>query len=287
MRVLVTGGSGFIGTNLCEFLRGYRHDVTAVDSAVPISLSGYDAVVHLAAISGIPACQADPLSAHLVNVSNTVHLLQKCASTTRPPRVVLASSMAVLGGHSQMPLREDMLPKPISIYGATKAACEAYGQAYYHSIGLPVVSLRFANVYGPHSMHKDSLVAALCKAALRGQPLTINGDGSVTRDFIHVADICAGILAAIEAPKAPGAIIHLGGGQPYSVKDVAEHIAALACAEVVYGPAREGDAQHVWSDNTKAFALLDWWQPKIGLHDGLDSTYRWFEEVMCESSLLA
>ena len=237
MIVLVTGGAGFIGLNLlqqllraadCEIrilddfsnsspekldhvisakptvaarVRTIKADVTDA-AAVKDAVKDVDAVVDLAAQTGIGPSLADPRSDLTLNVVGTFNVLEACRAA-HVGRFVLASSAAVLG-NAEPPQHEDMPSRPLSPYGASKAAAEAYCRVYHRSFGIETIALRFSNVYGPLSWSKGSVVAKFAKRALAGQPLVINGDGSQTRDFLYVEDLaeCAGPRSDV-APRSP------------------------------------------------------------------------------------
>ena len=210
MRVVVTGGLGFVGQNLAHHLRAHFHGLELVavdwglhgpDEAVPYdrvirddfvsvpalsACTGADAVVHLAAQSGVPQSLADPLATFDQNTWRGQLLLEHLRRASPETRLVFASSSAA-GGEGG----------PRSPYGASKLAMEGLMAAYRASYGMRCAALRFANVYGPRSMRQGGLIPAFCRGLLRRAPLRVNGDGRQTRDYVHVEDIAAGIAAAI------------------------------------------------------------------------------------------
>ena len=228
MKWLVTGGCGFIGRALIsELLATGEHQVRVLDNlsvgtradlarvaafdeisaagggwsrdlallegdildpdAVAIGLAGADVVVHLAANTGVAPSVADPMADCRTNVIGTLNLLEGCRAA-RVGRFVFASSGAPLGVQTP-PLHEEMAPHPASPYGASKLSGEGYCSAYYHCFGVETVTLRFGNVYGEGSGHKQSVVAKFIKEALQGETLELYGDGTQTRDFIHISDL--------------------------------------------------------------------------------------------------
>ncbi len=232
--VLVTGGAGFIGANLVrilldrdyrvtvldnlstgrreyldglpiEFIRGDILDVELVNRVVP----GHDGIVHLAAQTGVPGSLADPRRDCEVNVIGMLNLLEACR-LAGVGRFVFASSNAPLG-RQPPPATEDKAPLPISPYGASKLAGEGYCLAYHGSWGLGTVVLRFANVYGPYSTHKNSVVAKFFKDILAKGQITIDGDGRQTRDFLYVDDLCRAIVLALESDVA-GEVFQIATG---------------------------------------------------------------------------
>ncbi|MGE3622194.1 MAG: NAD-dependent epimerase/dehydratase family protein [Acidimicrobiia bacterium] len=299
--VLVTGGAGFIGVNLArglaaagieawcfdDFSTGHRHDAEAAgfarvlegDVTDPASLGaavrGAHAVVHLAAQPGVPASVQDPMRDLHLNVVGTVTALL-AARDAGVERFVLASSNAPLG-EVVPPAHEEVVPRPRSPYGASKLAAEAYCSAFGGAYGLRALALRFANVYGPFSYHKGSAVAAFMKAAVQGEPLVVHGDGSQTRDFVYVGDICAGLVAGLDAPEGT-AVVHLGTGIETAVSEVVAGVAAaFPDRELVveHRPPRAGDVQRNCADIGLARKVLGY-APGTSLAEGLAATADWF-----------
>jgi UDP-glucose 4-epimerase len=300
-RVLVTGGAGFIGVNLApvladlgfatrcfdDFSTGHRDDAeqASYDEVVEGDILDVEAlaeatlgcthVVHLAAQAGVPTSVEDPVQDCELNVRGTLHALL-AARDAGVAGFVFASSSAPLGEITP-PAHEELVPRPLSPYGASKLAGEAYCSAFAGSYGLATVALRFANVYGPFSYHKGSVVAAFCRQALAGEPLVVYGDGTQTRDFVFVEDLCRGIAAAVTT-GGKGAVAHLGSGAETSVLEVAQNVAArFGGAAVEHRPARVGDVPRSYSDITLAQELFGF-TPRVALGEGLDRTVAWFRE---------
>ena len=297
---VVTGGAGFIGTNLAPALRDRGWTTIAFDngstgnlddaakvfddviegdilepSQLKAVLDGASVVVHLAAQSGVPSSVADPLRDHELNSRGTLQTLL-AARDAGITSFVFASSNAPLGA-APVPSHEGVVPRPLSPYGASKLAGEAYCSAFAGSYGLRTVALRFANVYGPLSYHKGSVIATFMKAVMDGEPLMIDGDGLQTRDFVYVGDLCEGVAAAAES-DLKGDVLHLGSGTETSVIDVAETIASMFAdreLQIEHGPSRAGDVRHSRSDITRARQLLGY-APSVDLADGLARTREWF-----------
>ena len=302
MRILVTGGCGFIGATLVPLLEAAGHQVRVFDSevlgkrchlgnfagefirgdirdrpALDAALEGVDAVVHLAADTRVIESIADPALNFDVNVAGSFNLLEAMRQRSIR-RLVNASTGGAIIGEVEPPVHEDMVPRPVSPYGATKLAVEGLCAAYAGSYGFEALSLRFANVYGPRSFHKGSVVAAFCKQILRGQPLVVYGDGEQTRDFVYVEDLCAGIMLALASGQS--GVIQLGSGVPLSVNRLIEamRVAVAPAAMVVeYRPARGGEISRTWCDVSKARARLGF-NPDTSLEEGLLATWRWFVE---------
>ena len=298
MRVLVTGGAGFVGANLVTYLLEHGHDVTALDdlsagarpswwggnsgprsmegsiedeAAVRRAMEGADGVVHLAARPGVADSVDRPDLDFRTNVLGTFTVFD-AARQADVSRFIFASSGAVLAAATP-PLREDMAPAPKSPYGASKLYGEGITAAS-DAYGMVGVSLRFSNVYGPHCGHKKSVVASFLSSALAGQPLVIYGDGRQTRDFIYVEDICAAIDRALAADD--GGVYHLGTGVETSVNDLADQVIAATGTHVDIDrqPPRPADATRSFVEFEAARKALGW-SPQVRLDKGLTETAAW------------
>jgi UDP-glucose 4-epimerase len=311
--VLVTGGAGFIGSNLARLLVGRGDRLRILDdlsighlgylagvphelvrgslsdgAAVRAAVDGVAAVVHLAARAGIPDSVTDPLGTFHANVTQAVGLLDE-ARLAGVRRVVLASSNAAAGDH-EPPSDETDLPHPLSPYGASKLAAEAYAQAYAATYGMAACSLRFSNAYGPWSLHKKSVVASWLRAAIAGEPVRIHGDGEQTRDFVHAEDLGRGILAALDAPEADvaGELFQVGTAVETTVNELAETLgrAMGRPVGVERREGRAGDVRRNVSRIDKADRVLGY-RPQVTLEDGLGRTARWFEQVLADPRFAA
>jgi UDP-glucose 4-epimerase len=205
------------------------------------------------------------------------------------PRVVVASSNAVVGPVDG-PVSEETVARPISPYGASKLAAESYVGAYHGAFGLTATALRFANVYGPYSLHKSSVVPAFMRAIALGRPLTIHGTGQQTRDYVHVDDLVTLILSAVDAPaeRVGGHVFQVGTGVETSVLRLAEELFAVTGRRVTiaHGAARPGEVARSVSNIGKARDVLGY-APRTSMADGLASTWRWFEAAMADPRLAA
>jgi UDP-glucose 4-epimerase len=302
-KLLVTGGAGFIGANLIRKLLKGENQVTVLDSGVggdrayldglPIEVidgdvrdaalvrdvvPGHDGIVHLAAQAGVPSSVEDPGYDLDVNVIGTFNILEAVRDTndTRA-RVVLASSSAPLG-RQKPPASEDKAPLPISPYGASKLAAEAYCLAYHGTWGIESVVLRFSNVYGPFSRHKSSVVAKFISDLQSAGELTLDGDGSQTRDFIYVDDLCHAVELALVKPVG-GELFQIATGTEVSITELAALIMEISevKARIVHTEPRLGDIDKSYSAIGKAAHLLHW-GPSIELAEGLRRTWDWFTE---------
>lgn len=321
MRILITGGCGFIGVNLIHELLKLEGWVRVVDNLSvgrlqdlallcevhelnPEELShcpggrvelvvgdirdrelmlnackGMDVVVHLAANTGVLPSIEDPFLDCTTNVIGTLNCLE-AAKSCSAKRFVFASSGAPLGEQIP-PIHEKMTPRPVSPYGASKLAGEGYCSAYFHSFGLETVALRFGNVYGPRSGLKNSVVAKFIKHILAGDDLPIFGDGSQTRDYIHVQDLVGAVLAAIKTPGLGGDVFQIATHREHTVYEVAHVLNTLAKeylgrqSRVVHHDARKGEVRRNYSDISKARQLLSW-SPVWDFENGLRDTFKWF-----------
>ena len=260
-------------------------DIRSYEACLKVT-EDIDSVIHLAAHAGIIPSIEDPFYDCEVNVKGTLNLLY-ASVRNNIDKFIFASSNAPLGDHSP-PTDEKTVPNPLSPYGASKLACEGYCSAFYGSYGLKTLSLRFSNVYGPHSLHKRSVVAEFIRDALLRSELTIYGDGHQTRDFIHVDDICQAICLILENPLATGPLtpaydrtwgisLNLGTGEETSILELAKIINGLFPGEIriSFAPEREGEIKRNYSDITRAKKLLGF-SPQISLRNGVSEVYRWF-----------
>ena len=258
-----------------------------------------DAVVHLAAQSGVPASIEDPQTDCSINVTGTLNILESCRRNN-VGSFVFASSGAPLG-EVEPPMHERKVPRPISPYGASKLAGEAYCSAYYKTFGIKTVVLRFGNVYGPRSQHKTSIVAKFFRHALNGRPLEVYGDGTQTRDFIYIADLCHAISLSLKAlgltlngdghmisgsDAVAGEIFQIATFRETTVNEIAEKIKVIVERDIeqnvniVHGEKRLGDVQRNYSDISKAKKLLGF-QPSYDLDAGLYETWKSFLNLSC------
>lgn len=246
---------------------------------IAAAITGAQLVIHLAANTGVPQSVKDPVKDCRTNVNGILNMLEACR-TQNIKRFVFSSSGAPLGVQTP-PLNEEMAPHPASPYGASKLAGEGYCSAYYHSFGVETVVLRFGNVYGEGSGHKTSVVAKFIKQAMAGEKLEIYGDGSQTRDFIHIEDLIRAIRSAARTPAIGGETFQIATARETTVAEMTEQLLTAMQAEgmdspeVFYGPTRTGDVARNYSDTSKALDRLAW-KPEISLQNGLRQTVRFF-----------
>lgn len=248
-------------------------------SAVTVALAGADVVVHLAANTGVAPSVDNPMADCKTNVIGTLNVLEACR-THDIGRFVFASSGAPLGVQTP-PLHEEMAPHPASPYGASKLAGEAYCSAYFHSFGVQTVALRFGNVYGEGSEKKASVVAKFIKEALAGTPLELYGDGSQTRDFIHISDLIGAIFNAATVEGIGGEVFQIATSSETTVSEMTNALLEIMEQEgltrpiVTFGEKRVGDVARNFSDTRKALEKLNW-KAEVTLGTGLRRTLRYF-----------
>ena len=254
-----------------------KGDIRDADLAVKIC-RGMDAVVHLAANTGVIPSIDEPRADFEANVIGTFNYLE-AARQNGAKKFIFASSGAPLG-EQLPPINEEKVPKPISPYGAGKLAGEGYCSAFFGSFGLKTIALRFGNVYGPRSTHKGSVVAKFIKQALAGETLVIYGDGSQTRDFIYIDDLINAILAATKAGVG-GEVFQVATHKETTINEIAEMLKAIIgfktgnTINLTYAEERAGEVKRNFSDISKARKLLCW-EPRWSVEEGLRATVEWF-----------
>ena len=306
--VLVTGGAGFIGSELVRQLASRGSAVRVVDSlvngrrenldgvlggnvelivadvrdtkAMTSLLQDVDTIFHLACL-GVRHSIHSPVENHEVNASATLGLLN-AARSSGVKRFVYVSSSEVYGTARTAPITEDHPTLPMTVYGASKLAGEAYTRALWETYRYPTVVLRPFNAYGPRCHHEGDSGEVIPKFLLRclaRKPMIIFGDGTQTRDFTFVTDTAAGILAAGLSDSSIGETINLGGGKEIQIKDLANTIAQVLGrphAEVTHVEPRPGDVLRLLADSSKAKKLLGF-QPSVALRDGLSRLRGWYQ----------
>ncbi len=305
MRLLVTGGAGFIGSNLIrlaasrghvvtvldDLSTGYRRNVEGTDvrlvegslldaAALRDALGGADAVVHLAALGSVPRSIADPLASHAANATGTLTLLEE-VRRAGVGHVVAASSSSVYGANPALPKGEREWVRPVSPYAVSKLATEQYTLAYQQSYGLDTLAFRFFNVYGPRQSSGHAYAAVipiLVEALLAGHPLPIHGDGTQSRDFTFVGTVCRVLLDAVERRVTHPEPVNLAFGTNTSLLELVDALAEVtgASPEVEHLPARAGDVRHSRAENSVLRSLFPDVAP-VPLRQGLVETVAWFK----------
>ena len=307
IRLLITGGAGFIGTNLVDELQrpdvAGRYDITVLDNestgrfsriagdvhqvradirdvdAVRTALADVNVIVHLAADTRVMDSIADPAKNFDVNVIGSFNVL-RLAHEAGVMSFINASTGGAILGEAPAPVHEEMPARPLSPYGASKLAVEGYCSAFAGAYGMTTASLRFSNVYGPRSFHKGSVVAHYVKQLLRNEELVVFGDGSQVRDFLFVGDLVRGIRAAIDA-RVTG-VYQLGAGRPTTVTELIDALRRTVGDDVPvrvrHEAFRPGEIHTTWCDVTKARQAFGF-EPRTSLLDGLAATWTWFRDV--------
>ncbi|HET6850657.1 MAG TPA: NAD-dependent epimerase/dehydratase family protein [Gaiellales bacterium] len=298
---LVTGGAGFIGSTLTRLLleRGYgvrvfddlssgsRDHLDALDvelvtgdvrdlDALTRAAAGADAMFHLAAGAGVVDSIERPIENFDLNARGTLLALW-AARESGVGRFVFSSSNAPLGDNAY-PASEDKPLAPLSPYGAGKATGEAYCSAFHGAYGFPAVAVRFSNAYGPRSGRKTNVIPLFIRRIMDGQPLTIYGDGTQTRDFVFVTDLANGLIRAAEAGDVGGEVFQLASGVETSLNDLVRMLGEVSgtTPDVRYEPPRAGEIQRNYSLIDKARTRLGH-APEVPLADGLARTWDWFQ----------
>ena len=299
-KVLVTGGAGFIGSHLVDFLAKDR-SVTVLDdsstgraenlkgskakllrgsitdsASLEEAAKGAETIFHLAAQVSVPQSFKEPQKTMEVNVQGTLNILE--AARKNDARVVFSSSCAVYGNASP-PISEEALPQPLSPYAESKLLAEKHLQSYAQKYGLEAVALRYFNVYGPRQRPDSSYAAAVPAIAhllIRGKAPTIYGDGEQTRDFVFVEDVARANLLAARTKKAEGVTFNIGSGKPTSINQLVELLrkSTGGSAEPVHQPPRSEEIRHAYADISRAGSGLGW-KPQVNLEKGLQITVDW------------
>ncbi len=322
MNWLITGGCGFIGTNLvrrlgplannnvrivddlshgtrsalgevCTFHEVEVQDLNTGPTGVELLVGdvrdrhlaveacrGVDAVIHLAANTGVQPSIEDPYLDCTTNVLGIVNYLEG-ARLQGVDHFVFASSGGTVIGDTEPPVHEDMVPRPKAPYGASKAAGEAYCSAYAGSFGVEAIALRFSNIYGPGSAHKNSVVARFIRHALEGRPLEIYGDGGQTRDFLFVDDLTDAITRAARSQGNGGHVFHVASGTETTINEIHKAVvrtlaeAGVTVAASGHTEPLRGEIRRNFSEAAKAKRSLGW-EATTELEEGLRATVAWF-----------
>lgn len=299
MKALVTGGAGFIGSNLVDALIERGDEVVIIDNLstgkkenlnpkadfhkldirdpekIKFLFKGIDYVFHLAALPRVPFSVEHPLEAHTNNAVGTLDVLI-ASRDAKVKKVIYSSSSSVYGDQEILPLKENMTSRPNSPYALQKWVGEEYSKLFNKLYGLSTVSLRYFNVYGPRIALEGAyalVMGAFLKQKMANEPLTIDGDGEQTRDFTHVRDVVrANILAAESDKVGKGEVINIGASKNHSINK----IASLIGGKTINRPPRIGDVRHTLADNSLAKKLLGW-QPKVSIEEGIKELMQSFD----------
>lgn len=307
MKCLVTGGAGFIGSHLVDKLINQGAEVTVIDnlstgkkenlnsqadfyeldicdpalcnlkSGAKSLFQGIDYVFHLAAIPRVPVSVKDPVNTSRTNILGTINVF-KAGIDNKVKRIIFASSSAVYGNQEKLPLKETMMPIPLSPYGLQKLVGEQFAKLFVQLYKVPIISLRYFNCYGPR-IDFDSdyslVLGKFLKLRTQGKPLTIYDDGEQTRGFCYIDDVVEANIKAVESNKLKGGeVINVGSKKSYSIN----YLSKLIGGKVKYLPPRIGDLRHTQADITLAKQLLNW-EPKVDFRQGVEKTKKWFQKI--------
>ena len=304
---VVTGGAGFIGSNIVQrlvldgqevrvvddFSSGRRDNLAGALAGVAAwegsvcdrdllreAFDGADYVLHQAAVASVQASIDDPIRTDEVNAGGTLNLLL-AARDCGVKRVVYASSCSVYGDPPELPARDDMLPAPASPYAVSKLSGEHYCRVFNAAFGLETVCLRYFNVYGPrqdpHSQYAAAVPAFICALMEEERP-RVFGDGEQSRDFVYVDDVVEANLRAARARGAAGAVLNVGSGEKHSVNELLWLLAKLMgrAVEPEHCDARPGEVRHSQADVSAARRLIGY-KPQVSFEEGLRRTVEWYE----------
>jgi len=295
MKILVTGGNGFIGSHLCELLSTMGYDVTALDEkfdsntknlsfekivaditdfgSLVEKIKNYDIIIHLAAISRVEPCQEDPVKCYQVNIMAVLKIIQAMKNSNS--KLIFGSSREVYGEPESIPVKETHKKNPLTVYGSSKLAAEQLLKTYGRLYGLNYVVLRFANVYGSPRDIPQRVIPRFIELAKKGLPLTINGGNQVV-DFTFIDDVVNGIQKVVKMISSDGSSLigeeyNFSSGVGISIKDLAKKIKKIfsSNSELSFSKERSFDVQNFIGDYNKAKSAFSF-EPKHSLNDGLE-----------------
>jgi nucleoside-diphosphate-sugar epimerase len=307
MRYLVTGGAGFIGSNMVDELLRRGHEVVVLDDLstgkeenlagvrgridfragsitdlahVQSAIKGADYVIHLAARTSVPKSVVDPLETNRVNIDGTLNVLV-AARDAKVKRFVFAASSSAYGETPTLPKIETMQPEPISPYGITKYVGELYAQVFGRVYGLENASLRYFNVFGPRqdpTSQYSGVLSRFMLSVLHGEPLLIYGDGEQSRDFTYIDNVVDETLRACEASGASGKVFNGGTGARVTLNEVLKQLEKITGRKIQakYDPPRAGDIRNSQADISLARKVLGY-EPRVHFDDGLKRTWEWYK----------
>lgn len=309
VKVVITGGAGFIGANLARIMSardeidsvvafdnlstGFESNLDGVDATLVLgdilepeqldaAFEGASAVVHLAARPSVPRSVKDPVASHHANATGTLNVLE-AARRAGNIQVIVASSSSVYGSNPELPKHEDLATRPLSPYGASKLAAEAYALAYGSSYGMPTLAFRFFNVFGPLQAAGHAyaaVVPAFVDAALKGQALPVHGDGTQSRDFTFVDTVASVITDAVVRQVSSPEPVNLAFGTRTNLLEVIDLLSGALGTELAidFQPVRVGDVPHSQAANDRLRRLFPSIEP-VDLATGLQRTVDWFRTL--------
>ena len=305
MKILVTGGAGFIGSHLVDLLLTQNHQVVVLDNlstgkldnlpaasdalqievgdicstqTVDRAISGCDAIVHLAAVASVQASVEDPCATHQVNLVGTLNLLE-AARKNNIKRFVYASSAAVYGNTEEIPVAECTRLKPLTPYAADKLAGEYYIDFYRRQYGLKPIIFRFFNIFGPRqdpSSPYSGVISIFLQRAIDGQPVNVFGDGEQTRDFVYVTDLVRLLEQAVSTSKNITEPMNVGNSEQTSLNQLLAAIQEFSekQLEINYYAPRPGDIRHSCADNRRVKEQMSY-RREYSVAEGLKHTWEW------------
>ena len=314
MRILITGGAGFIGANLTETLlqneqvtklrvldnlaTGHLKNIDSFLSHAKFEFiegdirnyetcvqacSGMNAVSHQAALGSVPRSIKDPLTTNDVNITGTLNIFT-AAKESGIKRVVYAASSSTYGDHPGLPKVEDKIGSPLSPYAVTKYVAELYAKVYANVYGIEVIGLRYFNVFGPKQDPNGAYAAVIplfMKAVLDNEPPLINGDGETSRDFTYVGNAVHANVQALftNNTEALNHVYNIAFGERTTLNELFETIKSIGGSDLAaqYGPERAGDVRHSLADISKAKTLLQY-NPEVSVREGLKTAFAWYRE---------
>jgi UDP-glucose 4-epimerase len=306
VRILVTGGAGFIGSHVADGFRKAGHEVAVVDDLSTGNKGNLDPTIrlykldirddsleqvfkdfkpevvdHHAAQANVPASVTNPVFDASVNVLGGLNLLKHAAANGVKKFIYISSGGAMYGepDPSELPVKESAPVRPLSPYGASKQALEAWLGVYQRTFGLDYTVLRYGNIYGPRQSIREegAVVAVFAMRMAHDELVTIDGTGQQTRDFVYVGDCVTANVAALG--RGSGMSFNIGTGRETSIRDIFDAMAEVAgyAHQPNFGPARKGDVMRIVLDPSRAREHLGW-QAAMPLHEGLDRTYKYFRD---------
>ena len=314
MKYLITGGAGFIGSNIAieilkrgdsvrildNFATGRRVNIEPILDKIELidgdirdfwtvseAVEGVDYVLHQAALPSVPRSVKNPLTSNAVNIDGTLNILE-ASRQAGVKRVVSACSSSVYGESEVLPKIETMHTSPLSPYAVTKLAGEEYGKVYYRLYGLETVSLRYFNIFGPRQdpgSQYSAVIPLFIKAVLNNKKPVIFGDGEQSRDFTYIANAVSANLKACTAPDAPGRHYNVACGERFTLNDILRMLGEIVGREVTakYVDPRPGDIKHSMAD-IEAIKKDLGYSPDFDFKTGLHETFKWFTEVFTSST---